>query len=229
MRSRAPAPARRPGWLPWHATIALALLYGAPYAHAATAKGHGEHARHENDEIVFVGCFAELPADSGEEHDIPGWQQSVMRPPTTTEGCAMRCMHSIYFALQDGVCQCTSSFGSTPNTQKLRDPSECGAPCPGEEALQPTRLCGLSDAKGRRRNAVYTRTRCALGARFVVEKQMENDRMGVRQWQAKIIFDEWEQGARIVLDWGNVRASSSHPRPAACAQRVCHCRSCGLH
>ena len=163
-----------------------------------------EHIRHEGDEIVYIGCFAEMPADSG-EHDIPGWQQAVVRPPANTESCAMRCMHSTYFALQAGVCQCTSAFGSTPNTQRLREASECGAPCAGEEGLQPPRLCGLSDAQGKRRNAWYTRTRCALGARFVVDKQLDNDRYGIKQWQAKILLDEWEDGARIVLDWGDVR------------------------
>jgi len=183
------------------ATAAIVLLVSV--ARGAKTKDRGDHVRHVGDEVVFIGCFAELPLDSG-EHDIPGWQQSVVRPKTNTEGCAARCIHSTYFALQKGVCQCTSSFGSTPNTQNLRDPAECGPPCAGEESLQPPRWCGASDDDIKQRNAVYTRTRCALGARFLADKQLDNDRLGIKQWQAKLVFDEWEVGARVVLDWGDV-------------------------
>ena len=98
--------------MPPRSRPALALLLAV--AAARPAQRRRDPAAYAGEEVVFVGCFPELPPERG-EHDLPGWQQAVVQPRTGVAGCAARCSHSPYFALQAGICQCASSFGSTPN------------------------------------------------------------------------------------------------------------------
>ena len=220
---------------------------------------------------MFVGCFPELPPERG-EHDLPGWQQAVVQPRTGVAGCAARCSHSPYFALQAGICQCASSFGSTPNavrptlvppsndTLRVRHcasavvtlltrsapsgasagprrvrrrlPRRRGAPahaavrrrraaCPAAQrrlhalTLQPRSPLRRGQGAGPRADRCG-RPRRHPTARYLSCQDTETDPRppplsvpplappGLRQWMAHIVMDEWEEGARLTLDWGDV-------------------------
>uniref|UniRef100_A0A7S4F0E3 WSC domain-containing protein n=1 Tax=Chrysotila carterae TaxID=13221 RepID=A0A7S4F0E3_CHRCT len=157
-------------------------------------KREHEHAPVHTDEVVFVGCFlvdeSEAPVDAAAAAQLG------------TQGCADQC-NTPYFAMESGACKCIASMGATPASFRLRDSAGCGARCVGEELLEPPRFCATSIAV-QRRQAVYTRTRCALGARFEVQEDAVVGALMQQQWKARILFDSWQEAALIVLDWGEV-------------------------
>lgn len=133
----------------------------------------------------------------------------------TTTQCATTCVGSAWFAMQRGRCQCASSLASGPQ-YKLVPSEECGAICPGEEGISPTRYCGGDGspadaaaalaAPSPARNAIYTQTSCFLGGRVEVTDSASLGRSdeGQVQWRGRIQLQNWREATTVTLDWGGL-------------------------
>jgi len=87
----------------------------------------------------FLGCFVD---DHARDFAVGNFQYGF-----TLRSCREHCNQYTYYALQhNGQCFCGNAFQTQSTYHQVSD-SECGGPCPGDEAG----LCG-----GEWRNAVYT-------------------------------------------------------------------------
>ena len=164
--------------------------------------------------ISFGGCFK----DDVEERNIQGWETAVARGPMVTKDCSAACAGYPFFAMQDSLCQCTRRVGGAARYRPTANASTastatCGPVCSGEEGLTPPRFCG-SGLKGHRVNAVYSRERCPqYDATFVFQGstpgvgELVTGRSGgggMREWRAAVVFKQWQVGAAVTLDWGEI-------------------------